>query len=502
MSYRILMIDDKIKNLDATKGYLEAHGLEVETIQSPLAALERLKKEEFALVLLDLQMPEMNGDIVAGKIREINPLQQVAMFSCDDSRSALKQSHKAGVVEFIEKKAPPEEILSIVLSYCHRYEAICATIRPTKDKSFNAEILRSIDMVGRTETMGKVAQKIIKLGIASDITVFISGESGTGKELVATALHKRSDRAKGPFIAVNCAAIPRELLESELFGHVKGAFTGANDKKDGKFVLADGGTIFLDEIADMPLDLQAKILRVIQERTVEPVGSRFSRKVDVRIISASHRDLNECVANGTFRQDLMFRVLVADIHLPPLRERIDDIELLVGHFSAIYNKQYGRSCYFQKQTLKVLNKYPWPGNIRELAGVVEKHIIQADESAIYPEDLDLKLYQSASGLMAALTLEEFEKQQGALKIQFILDVIEGAGSKAEGARRLGVTPAHLQYLLGQSKAAKEKERDKHQVKGAVRELTHIGRTGPDGSQWSPPADRKCTAHQNSESDTI
>jgi DNA-binding NtrC family response regulator len=159
-------------------------------------------------------------------------------------------------------------------------------------------------------------------------------------------------------------------------------FTGAADKKDGKFVQADGGTIFLDEIADMPLDLQAKLLRVIQERTVESLGSRFSRKINVRIISASHQNLDECVAAGKFRQDLKFRILVADVHLPPLRERVDDIELLVGHFTAVYNKQYKRTCYFQKQTLKILKQYPWPGNVRELAGIVEKHIIQAEGPAI------------------------------------------------------------------------------------------------------------------------
>jgi DNA-binding NtrC family response regulator len=452
MSHKILMIDDKIKNLHATKGYLEVHGLKVVAMQLPLAALERLKEEEFALVLLDFQMPEMEGNVVAQKIREINPMQQVAIYSCDESRSAMQLSHKAGVVEFIDKKIAPEELLKTVLSYCHRYDEICATIRPTKDKSLNAELLRSLEMIGRSEAMGRVAQKIVKLAEASDVTVFVSGESGTGKELVAQALHKRSARARGPFITVNCAAIPRELLESELFGHAKGAFTGATDKKDGKFSLADGGTIFLDELGDMPLDLQAKLLRVIQERTVEPVGSRISKKIDVRIISASHKNLDELVAAGKFREDLKFRILVADIVLPPLRDRVDDIEPLIGHFTGVYNQKYGRGCFFQRQTLKILKKYPWPGNIRELASVVEKHIIESSGPAIQPEHLALNLYQSTGS--TNVTLEEFENQQGADKIRFILDTIEAAGSKAEAARRLGVSPAHLFYLIGQSKAAK------------------------------------------------
>jgi len=474
MPYKILMIDDKIKNLDATRSYLEAHDLMVETMQSPVAALERLKAEEFALVLVDFQMPEMEGDVVALKIREINPLQQVAMYSCDETRAALKLSHKAGAVEFIEKKTPPEEVLAIVLSYCHRYDEICATIRPMKDESFIGKLLTSFDMVGRTEVMGKVAQKIVKLGEASDITVFISGESGTGKELVARALHKRSNRAKGPFIAVNCAAIPRDLLESELFGHVKGAFTGAINAKDGKFILANGGTIFLDEIADMPLELQAKLLRVIQERVVEPVGSgRIGRKVDVRIISASHRNLDECVKEGRFREDLKYRIFVADIHLPPLRERVDDIEPLIGYFTEKFNQQYGKCAFFQKQTMKILKRYAWPGNVRELASVVEKHIVQATGRAIYPEDLDLKLYQPGTSLPGGLTLEEFEEKQNATKLRFILDTIEAAGSKAEAARRLGISPAHLQYMLGQSKAARTKA---NKAPSQMLDLAHVSRT--------------------------
>lgn len=471
MSYRILMVDDKIKNLGATKGYLETNGLEVETTQSPNEALKRIAEDEFALVLLDYQMPEMNGDILAEKIREINPLQQFAMFSCDQTRSAVKNSFKAGAVEFIEKDEQPTTILATILSYCHRYDAVCSTIRPLKDKSFNAELLRTIGMVGRTEIMGKAARKILKLAEANDISVFISGESGTGKELAARAIHDHSKRSNKPFVAVNCAAIPRDLIESELFGHVKGAFTGAIEKKDGKFVLANGGTIFLDEIADMPLDLQAKLLRVIQERTVEPVGSRSSVKVDVRIVTASHKNLEECVSAGRFREDLKYRILVADVQLPPLRDRIDDIELLVGHFTEIFNKQLGTNRYFQRRTLDILKRYAWPGNIRELRNIVEKQISLAEGPAVRPEDLSVNLYKSSSETFGALTLANFEDRQSIDKQNFIQQTIEAAGSKAEASRRLGVSPAHLQYLLSESKSAKTMESKKsvclaqHTVRG-------------------------------------
>jgi two-component system, NtrC family, response regulator AtoC len=458
MAKTILMIDDKVKNLDATKIFLEAHGIGVETMSSPIAALERLKTEEFPLVLLDVDMPEMDGQQALVQIRKINPLQQVAMFSCVDSRDTLKFCYETGAVKFIEKSTPPEELLALVNTFCLRYEEACATIRKERSPNFVSQLLSSIGMVGKSDVMGRIGQKVLKLGQAGDVTVFISGESGTGKELVAQALHKASDRAKGPFIAVNCAAIPRELIESELFGHVKGAFTGAINAKDGKFVLADGGTIFLDEIADLPLDLQAKLLRVLQERTVEPVGGgRFSKKIDVRVISASHKNLDACVKAGTFREDLKYRVVVSDIHLPPLRERTEDIEPLIAHFTEVHGRRNGRSCRFQRQTLKILKRYPWPGNVRELSSVVQRHMIEASGPLITPSDLDLKLYQSIAG-HSHVTLEEFDNQQSAEKLRFLEDVVEAAGSKAEAARRLGISAAHLQYLVGPSKAAKQKER--------------------------------------------
>ncbi len=461
MGYRLLMVDDNFKNLSATKGYLEANGFEVETTSSQEEAISLIAKDEYALVLLDFQMPQMSGDELAAKIREINPLQQVAMFSCDDSREALKKSHKAGALEFIEKSEKPEIILATIQLYCHRYDAVCRTIRSTKDKNQIAQLLKSFKIIGRSEVMGKVGQKIQKLGEASDVSVFISGESGSGKELVAQALHDTSSRRKGPYIAINCAAIPKELLESELFGHSKGAFTGAFDKKDGKFVLAHTGTIFLDEIAELPMELQAKLLRVVQERVVQPLGARSPVNVDIRIITASHQNLDERVRQGKFREDLKFRILVADIELPPLRDRVEDIELLVGHFTDHFNQHYKfkPARYFQRRTLDVFRKYLWPGNVRELISVIESHMIQAIEPAITPEKLNLKLYQGAeSGGGAGLLLENFEAKQGFDKQTFILGAIESVGgSKAEAARRLGVTPQHLQYILGESKSAKIKK---------------------------------------------
>lgn len=388
---------------------------------------------------------------------ETFPTQQVAMFSCDLSRDALNQSYRAGAIDFIEKTEEPKEILAKVQRYCNRFDTVVRTIRPFANKSENRKLVESTGMVGQTEIMAKVAEKIQKFAQAGDVTVSISGESGTGKELVARALHNLSPRAKGPFVAINCAAIPKDLLESELFGHIKGSFTGATDNKDGKFVLANGGTIFLDEIGDLSLEMQAKLLRVLQERTVEPIGSRISKKIDVRVVSATHKDIAELVKKELFREDLMYRLKVVDIELPPLRERPQDIELLVAHFTVLFNQKYNFVKHFQHRTLEVLKRYSWPGNIRELGSVIEKHLIECKGTVVTPEDLDLKLYEAELAQPGKVTLSVFEECQNKSKLEFLHKTIEQVGSKAEASRRLGVTPTHLQYLLNDSKAAKKKK---------------------------------------------
>jgi DNA-binding NtrC family response regulator len=455
MPYKILMVDDNLKNIKATKSFLEASGFEVTAISDPTAAVSLVKHEEFALTLVDFQMPGMSGDTLASMIREVQPLQQVAMFSCDSSREALKQSYKAGAVDFIEKSEDPNEILSRIQTYCNRFETVLRSVRLTKDKNENRKLLERFNIIGQSEVMGKLGLKIQKFADAGDISVLIHGESGTGKELVARALHDHSPRAKGNFVAVNCAAIPKDLLESTLFGHKKGAFTGAHADQDGKFTLADKGTIFLDEIAELSIDLQAKLLRVIQERVVEPIGSRMPKKIDVRIICASHKNIDELVKQGLFREDLKYRIKVAELEVPPLRDRIEDIELLVAHFTELINRKYQTSRYFQKRAVDVLKKYHWPGNVRELGTVVEKHLIQSEGPLVRPEDLDLSLYANQdSPAPGGMKLSEWEEQQSKAKISYILETIEASGSKVEAARRLGVSPSHLQYLLNQSKAAK------------------------------------------------
>lgn len=465
MRYKILMIDDDLKNIKATKGFLEINGMDVTTVQSPQEALRLVKNDEFALALVDYQMPETTGDMLAKMLKEVNPLQQIVVYSCDPSREALKKSYGAGAVDFIEKSESPAEILNKVRAYCHRYDELIRTVRPNRNKNENRRLLEQLGMIGQSEVMAEVGRKVQKLARAEGLSVLIHGESGTGKELVAKALHDLSPRARFPFVAINCAAIPKDLLESTLFGHKKGSFTGAVGDQDGKFVLAHGGTIFLDEIADMSLDLQSKLLRVLQERTVEPLGSRSSRKIDVRIVCASHKNIEDQVRAGQFREDLMYRIHVASVELPALRDRSEDIELLVGHFTDMFNKKYGFTKHFQHRALDVLKKYLWPGNIRELASVIENHLVQVDGPIIRPDDLDLKLFAIPEGMSFTTTLAELEDRQCKTKIEHILKTIEQAGSKVEAARRLGIKPPHLQYLLNESKAAKQVDTKKSEKAG-------------------------------------
>lgn len=446
--YKILIVDDDVQNLKATRTFLVANGYEVKLSSSANDAIESLKDEEFALVLLDYQMPEMMGDALASLLKKTNPNQQIAMFSCDLSRDALKQSMRAGAVDFIDKSIDPTDLLKVIESFCNRYEEAFRTIRPQNSKSENKKLIEQVGMVGESPQLVECATNLIKVASIADTSVLIHGESGTGKELAAKAIHKLSSRAKGNFVAINCAAIPRELLESELFGHRKGSFTGAVFDKVGKFELANNGTIFLDEIGDMPMDLQVKLLRVLQEREIMPVGARSPIKVNVRIVCATHRNLESQIAKGLFREDLYYRVKVVQVNLPPLRVRLDDIEPLVAYFTDRFNKKNGMKKYFQRRTLDVLKRYTWPGNVRELEAIVEQHMVITEAPLIGPSDLDPKFYSKQAKNSLGLSFEEFRQQVHNEEIEFLQKTLrEAGGNKAEAARRLGITDNHLRHLL-------------------------------------------------------
>ena len=451
--YRILLVDDDLKNLKATQVFLKSRGYDVVTTASPTEAVQLITNEEFALVLLDYHMPEIMGDVLASMIYQVNPHQQMAMYSCDLTRDALKTSMKAGALDFIEKTIATDDLVKTVEGFCNRYEEAYRTIRPGKSKSEDRLLIESTGMVGQSKAMATLAHKVQKLAAASDTSVLIRGESGTGKELVARALHNLSSRKNYPFVAINCGAIPTDLLESELFGHVKGAFTGATENKEGKFKLANGGTIFLDEIGDMPLELQVKLLRVIQERVIEPVGGKTPIKINVRIISATHRNLDEMAARKLFREDLIYRIRVVEIEVPTLRSRPEDIEPLVEHFNAQFNKRSGSNKFFQRRTLEILKRYAWPGNVRELEATIERHLIMVPERLIRPEHIERKLYEAQPTSIAGLTLGESRRHQSKALLELINGTIDLAeGNKAEAARRLGIKGNHLNELLKDTRA--------------------------------------------------
>lgn len=447
MEYRLLLVDDDKENLNVNKALLSAAGYQISTALSGEEALEKVTraKKEYALILMDYHMPGMSGAQAVSKIREIKPSQQILAFSLDDTKEVMRENFKAGVVDFLDKNSENEVLLSTIATYCAKYEQL---YRPIDSEQIPSDEKRKFiyetGMIGCSDQTYELCRQIKKIA-PTQATTLILGESGTGKELVAQALHKFSERAKCPFVAINIAAESASLLDSTLFGHRKGAFTGAIDDQMGKFRLANKGTLFLDEIGDMNLDLQVKLLRVLQEREVNPLGHNRSIPIDVRIVAATHKDLRKMVLDGTFREDLYYRLSSVFISTTPLRERTEDIEPLAAHFTAEICKENGFSRFFHRRCLEVLRKYPWKGNVRELRSVVERHLVRSDANSVRPEDLEAGLYEVHSS-PTPVTMKEIDSHVENLKKGLVAEVLK-VGSPAEAARRLGISQNHLSYFM-------------------------------------------------------
>jgi two-component system NtrC family response regulator len=330
----------------------------------------------------------MDGMQVLKAIKERAPETLVIMITAFGTVDIAVEAMKAGAYDYITKPFNRDE-LRLTVAKALQFSGLAV-----ENKRLKSELADRVDfgaMVGSSTAMEKVFQVVAKVA-DSEASVLITGESGTGKELVARSIHTNSGRRNGPFVAINCAAIPRDLLESELFGHVKGAFTGAIKDKTGKFALAEGGTLFLDEVGELPLELQPKLLRALQERVVEPVGGTSELKLDVRVVAATNRDVEQSIAEGTFREDLYYRLAVIPLHLPPLRQRRDDIPLLLRHFCAKHNTA---SVSFAPESLKLLTCYAWPGNVRELENTVERLLIMRNGDIITAEELPDKIRTNA-----------------------------------------------------------------------------------------------------------
>lgn len=452
MTYKLLLVDDDQENLKINSRLLEANGYQVTQANSGLDAIRALKnaKRDFALVLMDYHMPGMTGAESVIEMKKIKPEQQILAFSLDDTREVMRETFKAGVIDFIDKNSENDVLLAAVSDYCARFESNHRRIEAsTLTRDEREREIHALGMIGRSESLYQLAKAIGKIG-PTRATTLILGESGTGKELVAKALHRASDRAKGPFVAVNIAAEPATLLDSSLFGHRKGAFTGASHDQMGKFQLANKGTLFLDEIGDMSLDLQIKLLRVLQEREVQPVGSLRPVAIDVRIVAATHKDLKKMVADGNFREDLYYRLSGVTLATTPLRERTEDIEPLVAYFSDEVCQQNSVSRSFHRGCLEVFNRYPWKGNIRELRSCVESHLLSCESPVIRTEHLEDKFTREQSSAIIR-TLEDMDARLDTEKKNFVLEAVNSSSSKADASRRLGITPTQLQYFLSKWK---------------------------------------------------
>lgn len=368
---RILVVDDDVSIRNMLNIVLKKSGYTVTTADSSEAALKRLKSETFELVISDIKMPGISGIELLKKIKSIQFDVPVIMITAFASANDAVEAMKLGAEDYITKPFNLDELKLIINKslYKKRIE-----VENLKLKSQLTEKEKFENIVGQNHRMLQIFELIDTIS-HTDSTVLISGESGTGKELIARAIHNKSSRGKKEFISINCGALPENLLESELFGHSKGAFTDAYKDKSGLFEQADNGTLFLDEVGEMSQKMQVKLLRAIQEQKIRRVGSNTEIEVDVRILSATNRDLMESMKTGEFRSDLFYRLNVISITVPPLRERIDDIPLLLNYFLKYYNKRFNRSIEgFEKDAVDLFMNYPWPGNIRELENVVERAV--------------------------------------------------------------------------------------------------------------------------------
>jgi len=401
MTARILVADDEDSLRWVLERGLRQAGYDVAAVKDGESAIQAFEREPFDLVFLDVRMPGVDGLGALARLRQIRGDALVVVMTAHGTMDTAIQAMQRGAYDYLAKPFDLDEVLLVA-------ERALAAARLTEEvarlRSGLAEVWEFGALIGRHPRMQEVYKTIGRIA-GSDVTVLLRGESGTGKELVARAIHHYSRRAGRPFVAVSCAAIPGTLLESELFGHERGAFTDAKERKLGKLELAHGGTLFLDEIGDMPVDLQTKLLRVLQERTIERVGGQESIRVDVRVLAATNRDLESLMREARFREDLYYRLNVVSLHLPPLRERRRDIPLLVEHFLAKHAGDLGDRGV-APEALDRLVGHDWPGNVRELENVVQRAMIMATSGVILPEHLPIGPVSAAASVAVDSTLEE------------------------------------------------------------------------------------------------
>src|SRR6188474_3284591 len=381
MKPRVLVIDDEAAIRDSLKMILEYEDYQFVGAASGLEALDVIRRERPDIVLLDIKMPGMDGMEVLRKIRALDEGLPIVMISGHGNTATAVEAIRSGAIDFLDKPLSSERVIVTLRNVLRQSELT------SENRDLKVAMESKYELVGQTPALRNVLEAVTRAA-PTNATVLLLGESGVGKELVARTIHRNSPRAGQRFVQVNCAAIPEELIESELFGHEKGSFTGATEKQIGKFEQADRGTIFLDEVGDMSPKTQAKVLRVLQEQEVERLGSARTIKVDVRVIAATNKNLEDAIARGEFREDLYFRLNVIPILVPPLRDRREDIPALVQHFAKLMGEEHNlRPKRFDPRAMEALQRYRWRGNIRELRNTVERVMIMAPADLIRVEDL-------------------------------------------------------------------------------------------------------------------
>jgi len=441
-TFRVLVVDDEPAQRELVGGFLRKQGFEVAEAPDGRTALERFRKEPFDLLLTDQRMPGLSGLELLEAARAVTPAVSMIIMTAYGTIETAVAAIKGGAADYLTKPLNLDELLHRIAQVRERQRLIMENreLREALQERHRVE-----GIIGESGRMQEVLSLVRRVA-GSDATILIQGESGTGKELIARAIHYASPRAGAPLVSVNCAALPETLLESELFGHEKGAFTGAVAARKGRFELADGGSLFLDEIGDLPLHLQVKLLRVLQEREFERVGSSRPVSVDVRLLAATHRDLEGLVRAGRFRDDLYYRINVVSISLPPLRERREDIPLLLDHFVEKFSRRNGkRISGLTRDAREALLRYDYPGNVRELENLVERAVILTRDEVIGLEDLPLGVKEREGETSGETSLTV--RVEG-LERRMIREALARAdGVQTRAAEILGISERVLRYKL-------------------------------------------------------
>jgi two-component system nitrogen regulation response regulator NtrX len=437
MPATILIVDDESGIRQSLGALLRDEGYEIEAVASGEECLEQIGRRNFDLILLDVWLKKMDGLETLERIQELETAPMAVMISGHGNIETAVRATKLGAFDFIEKPLSLEKIVLVVRN------ALEYVRLESENRRLRAELEEKHQILGNSVPMKALRQQIA-LTAPTNGRVLIYGESGTGKELVARALHASSLREAMPFVEVNCAAIPEELIESEMFGHRKGSFAGAGEDKIGKFQKADGGTLFLDEVGDMSLKTQSKVLRVLEEQRVEPLGSNTPVTVDVRVVAATNKKLEEEIARNVFREDLFYRLNVIPFYVPALRDRIEDIPILAAHFLRAFCEEYGKKQKeFSAPSIDVLLSYPWPGNVRELKNLVERLVIICPSPRIEPHHLPPEVFRGASK-SPQKPYESLQEARSAYEREFVLRKLEeNRWNMTKAAQALGLERSHL-----------------------------------------------------------